>query len=98
LSRCSTHIIIAVVLRVCGSDSICAELYYAQRHDATTTYQIWLHACRAQIPAWWLIHAVLPMDLHAVQHFAARAVLRLAGVGPLATMVFYSVSTWAVVV
>jgi hypothetical protein len=25
-------------------------------------------------------------------------VLRLAGVGPLATMVFYSVSTWAVVV
>jgi hypothetical protein len=24
--------------------------------------------------------------------------LRLAGVGPLATMVFYSVSTWAVVV
>jgi hypothetical protein len=29
---------------------------------------------------------------------AAAAVLRLAGVGPLATMVFYSVSTWAVVV
>jgi hypothetical protein len=28
----------------------------------------------------------------------ARSLLRLAGVGPLATMVFYSVSTWAVVV
>jgi hypothetical protein len=32
------------------------------------------------------------------QLFQALEVLRLAGVGPLATMVFYSVSTWAVVV
>ena len=35
---------------------------------------------------------------HAYAAVTAAPLLRLAGVGPLATMVFYSVSTWAVVV